>query len=73
MHKSTARVILQTLNAALGEFYFGYSLGVMNFTQETLNLVLKIDPGFCSTYQGIVGAAVPIGAFVGTYYSAHLL
>jgi MFS family permease len=72
-HKSTISVILMTLSAALGSFYFGYSLSILNFSQATINVVFGIPPLKQSYVSGLMGSFVPVGAFVGTIISSFLM
>lgn len=71
MHKSTLKIILLSLNACLGSFYFGYQVGVLNLGDKTINVVFNIkDDG---TESALLQTQIPIGALVGVLMSGYLI
>ena len=72
LHQSTLKIVLLSLNANLGSFFFGYCLGVLNMALPTLYIVLNIQEsqGF---WSGFISASMGVGALIGCSLSAFLL
>jgi MFS family permease len=59
--------------AALGAFYFGYEMGVMNPLQFYLELdIYHWDDKSASFYIGMLSAFLPLGAIPGAFFSGKI-
>ena len=82
VHKSTARVFLLAGNCVLGSFYFGYALGYLNPSEDTMVRAFSLnDYGSKDTIVGLVNgnryklevALMSVGAAVGAFLCGPFL
>jgi len=57
------------LSTNLGGFYFGYSLGIFNFSMENILKEFHISEIEEEYIMGLLSALIPIGAILGAIVS----
>lgn len=70
---SFVAVMLRVVTANWGNFYFGYSMGILNLSMDNILKVLHINPSEVSTFKGILNALMPAGAILGAVCAPLLL
>lgn len=66
------RVLLLTIHASTGFFFFGYNLACFNTMQENLSIILKWTENNKTIFISIISAVLPFGSIFGAIFSGKI-
>ncbi|KAL4446869.1 hypothetical protein ABPG74_014841 [Tetrahymena malaccensis] len=71
-YKDRSLILKIILTYCLGQFFWGFQLGVYTSSQEPIHKTLEINEDFQAAFDGFITSLLPIGGLIGSLMSMYI-